>query len=100
MSFLGTWSQEVLGGQETEVGAAGQQRGEVLPCGLAPWSAGAQPPFLGALGNGVEFSLQLPCPRMQGLGGVNTQTEGRAQDSPQLRIAGAGRHLDTRCGEA
>ena len=76
MSFLGMWSQEVLRGQETEVGAAGHQRGKVLPGGLAAWSAGALPASLGGLGNGVEFSLQLPCLRMQGLGGSTPSPKG------------------------
>ena len=76
MSFLGTWSQEVPGGQETEVEAAGPQRGEVLPGGLSLWAAGARPPSPVALGDGVELSLQLPCPRMQGLGGSTPSQKG------------------------
>lgn len=68
MSFLGTWSQEASGGQETEVEAAGHQRGEALPGGLALWAAGAQPPYLGALGDGAELGLQLHCPRVWELG--------------------------------
>lgn len=101
MSFLGTWSQEAPGGQETEVEAAGHQRGEALPGGLALWAAGAQPPYLGALGDGVELGLQLYCRRVWELSvDPPARPEGRAQDSSQPRIAGAGGLLDARHGDA
>ena len=85
MSFLGTWSQEVPGGQETEVEAAGPQRGEVLPGGLSLWAAGARPPSPVALGDGVELSLQLPCPRVWELG-VDPPTPVRQKGGPRTAL--------------
>ena len=99
MSFLGTWSQEAPGGQETEVEAAGPQRGEVgwhhgrLALGPHPlglWETGWNLAFSYAAqgcGSWVLTHQLLPA-RREGTGQLST------------RIAGAGRCLDARRGDA